>query len=63
MSSSDTLWELASAEVQSREDGKGGEEDGGVDPVSLNERTVFFIGNKEGVSCSHLYDCVSGETS
>ncbi|CAB1313231.1 unnamed protein product [Coregonus sp. 'balchen'] len=38
--SSDTLWELASAEVQSREDWTGGEEDGGVDPVSLNERTV-----------------------
>uniref|UniRef100_A0A674C594 Dynein, cytoplasmic 2, light intermediate chain 1 n=1 Tax=Salmo trutta TaxID=8032 RepID=A0A674C594_SALTR len=50
--SSDTLWELASAEVQSREDGKGGEEDGGVDPVSLNERTVFFIGNKAGVTVS-----------
>ncbi|XP_014066057.1 cytoplasmic dynein 2 light intermediate chain 1 isoform X3 [Salmo salar] len=56
--SSDTLWELASAEVQSREDGKGGEEDGGVDPVSLNERTVFFIGNKEGGKTTILLRCL-----
>ncbi|XP_024283437.1 cytoplasmic dynein 2 light intermediate chain 1 isoform X1 [Oncorhynchus tshawytscha] len=56
--SSDTLWELASAEVQSREDGTGGEEDGGVDPVSLNERTVFFIGNKAGGKTTILLRCL-----
>lgn len=43
--SSDTLWELAAAEVHSREP-EGGEEDGG-DTVS--ERTVFLMGSKAGV--------------
>lgn len=43
--SSDTLWELAAAEVQSRESG-GGEEDGG-EPV--NERCVFLMGSKAAV--------------
>ncbi|XP_071250414.1 cytoplasmic dynein 2 light intermediate chain 1 isoform X3 [Salvelinus alpinus] len=56
--SSDTLWELASAEVQSREDGTGREEDGGVDPGSLNERTVFFIGNKAGGKTTILLRCL-----
>ncbi|XP_023994740.1 cytoplasmic dynein 2 light intermediate chain 1 isoform X3 [Salvelinus sp. IW2-2015] len=56
--SSDTLWELASAEVQSREDRTGGEEDGGVDPGSLNERTVFFIGNKAGGKTTILLRCL-----
>lgn len=43
--SSDTLWELAAAEVQSREGG-GGEEDGGE---TVNERSVFLMGSKAGV--------------
>lgn len=42
--SSDTLWELAAAEVQSRESG-GGEEGG----ETVNERSVFLMGSKAGV--------------
>ena len=44
--SSDTLWELAAAEVLSRET-EGGEEDGGETAVS--ERSVFLMGSKAGV--------------
>ncbi|KAL0983840.1 hypothetical protein UPYG_G00133440 [Umbra pygmaea] len=57
--SSDTLWELASAEVKSRENGAGGEEDGGEDVrLSLSERTVFFIGNKAGGKTTILLRCL-----
>ncbi|XP_071393788.1 cytoplasmic dynein 2 light intermediate chain 1 [Centroberyx affinis] len=50
--SSDTLWELAAAEVQSRESGDG-EEDGGE-----SERTVFLMGSKAGGKTSILLRCL-----
>ncbi|KAM6997247.1 cytoplasmic dynein 2 light intermediate chain 1 [Tautogolabrus adspersus] len=52
--SSDTLWELAAAEVRSSETG-GGEEDG-VETVS--ERTVFLMGSKAGGKTSILLRCL-----
>ncbi|XP_036979442.1 cytoplasmic dynein 2 light intermediate chain 1 [Acanthopagrus latus] len=52
--SSDTLWELAAAEVHSRET-EGGEEDGG-DTVS--ERSVFLMGSKAGGKTSILLRCL-----
>ncbi|KAM9726561.1 cytoplasmic dynein 2 light intermediate chain 1 [Menidia menidia] len=51
--SSDTLWELAAAEVQSRE-GEGGE-DGGE---TLSERTVVLMGSKAGGKTSILLRCL-----
>ncbi|XP_056148069.1 cytoplasmic dynein 2 light intermediate chain 1 [Lampris incognitus] len=53
--STDTLWELAVAELQSRESG-GAEEDGGETVVS--ERTVFMIGSKAGGKTSILLRCL-----
>lgn len=47
--SSDTLWELAAAEVHSRETGVEEEAVGEI----VNERTVFMMGSKTGV-CSQL---------
>lgn len=44
--SSDTLWELAAAEVHSRESGGAEERDGGE---AVNERTVLLMGSKAGV--------------
>ncbi|XP_010887070.1 cytoplasmic dynein 2 light intermediate chain 1 [Esox lucius] len=57
---SDTLWDLASAEVQKRENRAGGEEeDCGEDTrLSLNEKTVFFIGNKAGGKTTILLRCL-----
>uniref|UniRef100_A0A3P8RVS2 Cytoplasmic dynein 2 light intermediate chain 1 n=1 Tax=Amphiprion percula TaxID=161767 RepID=A0A3P8RVS2_AMPPE len=52
--SSDTLWELAAAEVQSREGG-GGEEDGGE---TVSERSVFLMGSKAGGKTSILLRCL-----
>ncbi|XP_076016457.1 cytoplasmic dynein 2 light intermediate chain 1 [Genypterus blacodes] len=52
--SSDTLWELAAAEVRSRESG-GVEEDGGE---ATGERTVFLIGSKAGGKTSLLLRCL-----
>uniref|UniRef100_A0A3Q1GI50 Cytoplasmic dynein 2 light intermediate chain 1 n=1 Tax=Acanthochromis polyacanthus TaxID=80966 RepID=A0A3Q1GI50_9TELE len=52
--SSDTLWELAAAEVQSREGG-GGEEDR-VETIS--ERSVFLMGSKAGGKTSILLRCL-----
>ncbi|XP_070697416.1 cytoplasmic dynein 2 light intermediate chain 1-like [Pempheris klunzingeri] len=52
--SSDTLWELAAAEVHSRGT-EAGEADGG-EPVS--ERTVFLIGSKAGGKTSILLRCL-----
>ncbi|XP_017287245.1 cytoplasmic dynein 2 light intermediate chain 1 isoform X2 [Kryptolebias marmoratus] len=52
--SSDTLWELAAAEAQSRQSGAA-EEDGG-DTVS--ERTVFLMGSKAGGKTSILLRCL-----
>ncbi|XP_041644690.1 cytoplasmic dynein 2 light intermediate chain 1 [Cheilinus undulatus] len=52
--SSDTLWELAAAEVHSRETG-GGEEDSGL---TVNERTVFLMGSKAGGKTSILLRCL-----
>lgn len=47
--SSDTLWELAAAEVHSRESGGAEERDGGE---AVNERTVLLMGSKAGVCVS-----------
>lgn len=44
--SSDTLWELAAAEVHSRESGGAEDRDGGE---AVNERTVLLMGSKAGV--------------
>ncbi|KAM4590837.1 cytoplasmic dynein 2 light intermediate chain 1 isoform 2-T2 [Odontesthes bonariensis] len=52
--SSDTLWELAAAEVQNRESGCG-EEDGGE---TVSERTVFLMGSKAGGKTSILLRCL-----
>lgn len=52
--SSETLWELAVAEVHNRESGVR-EEDRGVEP---SERTVFLIGSKAGGKTSILYRCL-----
>uniref|UniRef100_A0A673BU25 Cytoplasmic dynein 2 light intermediate chain 1 n=1 Tax=Sphaeramia orbicularis TaxID=375764 RepID=A0A673BU25_9TELE len=52
--SSDTLWELATAEVHSRESGVG-EEDGGV---MVSDRTVFLMGSKAGGKTSILLRCL-----
>ncbi|XP_030011995.1 cytoplasmic dynein 2 light intermediate chain 1 [Sphaeramia orbicularis] len=51
---SDTLWELATAEVHSRESGVG-EEDGGV---MVSDRTVFLMGSKAGGKTSILLRCL-----
>ncbi|XP_038592970.1 cytoplasmic dynein 2 light intermediate chain 1 [Micropterus salmoides] len=50
--SSDTLWELAAAEVRETE---GGEEDGGE---TVSERTVFLLGSKAGGKTSILLRCI-----
>ncbi|KAM9365539.1 cytoplasmic dynein 2 light intermediate chain 1 [Pholidichthys leucotaenia] len=52
--SSDTLWELAAAEVQSRERGAV-EEDGGE---TVGERSVFLMGSKSGGKTSILLRCL-----
>uniref|UniRef100_A0A8C4NWS4 Cytoplasmic dynein 2 light intermediate chain 1 n=1 Tax=Dicentrarchus labrax TaxID=13489 RepID=A0A8C4NWS4_DICLA len=52
--SSDTLWELAAAEVRSRET-EGGEEDGGE---TVSERSVFLMGSKAGGKTSILLRCL-----
>nr|XP_020453291.1 cytoplasmic dynein 2 light intermediate chain 1 isoform X2 [Monopterus albus] len=58
--SSDTLWELAAAEVHSRESG-GVEEDRGE---TVSERTVFLMGSKAGGKTSILLRCLDrDETS
>ncbi|XP_045926048.1 cytoplasmic dynein 2 light intermediate chain 1 [Micropterus dolomieu] len=50
--SSDTLWELAAAEVRETE---GGEEDAGE---TVSERTVFLLGSKAGGKTSILLRCI-----
>lgn len=45
--SSDNLWDLAISEVQKKEDAE--------DDSAETERSVFFIGNKNGVKCSNSY--------
>ncbi|XP_061915043.1 cytoplasmic dynein 2 light intermediate chain 1 isoform X2 [Entelurus aequoreus] len=52
--SSDKLWELAAAEVQSVENG-GAEEGGGE---AVGERTVFLMGSKAGGKTSILLRCL-----
>lgn len=52
--SSDTLWELAAAEVRSQESGAG-EGDGGE---SVCERSVFLMGSKSGGKTSILLRCL-----
>ncbi|GLD63948.1 cytoplasmic dynein 2 light intermediate chain 1 [Lates japonicus] len=52
--SSDTLWELAAAEVRNRESG-GGEEEGGE---TVTERSVFLMGSKSGGKTSILLRCL-----
>ncbi|KAF7662500.1 hypothetical protein LDENG_00234820 [Lucifuga dentata] len=52
--SSETLWELAAAEVQSQESGGVGE-DGGE---TVSERTVFLMGSKAGGKTSILLRCL-----
>ncbi|XP_061767165.1 cytoplasmic dynein 2 light intermediate chain 1 isoform X1 [Nerophis ophidion] len=52
--SSDKLWELAAAEVQSVEN--GGSEEGGGEAVG--ERTVFLMGSKAGGKTSILLRCL-----
>lgn len=47
--SSDTLWDIAAAEVRSRES-RTDEEDAEEDAHSPTQRTVFFMGSKAGVS-------------
>lgn len=47
--SSDTLWDIAAAEVRSRES-RTDEEDAEEDVHSPTQRTVFFMGSKAGVS-------------
>ncbi|XP_034040747.1 cytoplasmic dynein 2 light intermediate chain 1 [Thalassophryne amazonica] len=54
---SDSLWDLAAAEVRSRERG-GGEEDGGE---AVSERTVFLMGSKNGGKTSILLRCLDRE--
>lgn len=46
--SSDTLWDVAAAEVRSREN-RTDEEDAEEDAHFLTQRTVFFMGSKAGV--------------
>ncbi|XP_067092751.1 cytoplasmic dynein 2 light intermediate chain 1 isoform X1 [Osmerus mordax] len=55
--SSDTLWDLAAAEVCSRETGSA-EEDGKDERTLFIERTVFFMGNKAGGKTSILLRCL-----
>ncbi|KAM6956218.1 cytoplasmic dynein 2 light intermediate chain 1 [Aplochiton taeniatus] len=52
--STDTLWELAAAEVQKGENGEQEDTGGTV----LSERTVLFIGNKAGGKTSMLLRCI-----
>ncbi|XP_014897712.1 cytoplasmic dynein 2 light intermediate chain 1 [Poecilia latipinna] len=52
--SSDTIWELAAAEVRSQESGAG-EEDGGE---TVCERSVFLMGSKTGGKTSILLRCL-----
>ncbi|KAI3363371.1 hypothetical protein L3Q82_011991, partial [Scortum barcoo] len=52
--SSDTLWELAAAEVQSRE-AERGEQEGGE---AVSERSVFLMGSKAGGKTSILLRCL-----
>ncbi|KAM8852128.1 cytoplasmic dynein 2 light intermediate chain 1 isoform 2-T2 [Synchiropus picturatus] len=54
MSSSDKLWELAAAEVQSREAGIGQDGAGDTGP----ERTVLVLGSKAGGKTSILLRCL-----
>ncbi|XP_040905896.1 cytoplasmic dynein 2 light intermediate chain 1 isoform X1 [Toxotes jaculatrix] len=53
--SSDTLWELAAAEVRNRESGGEEEEDGGE---TVSERSVFLMGSKSGGKTSILLRCL-----
>lgn len=47
LSSTDKLWDLAAAEVQSQERSAG--EDAGAGAEAGGERTVFLMGSKAGV--------------
>jgi len=47
--SSDTLWDIAAAEVRSREN-RTDEEDAEEDAHFRTQRTVFFVGSKAGVT-------------
>ncbi|XP_077351113.1 cytoplasmic dynein 2 light intermediate chain 1 [Festucalex cinctus] len=52
----DKLWDLAAAEVQSRESGDGDDAGGGGEAVG--ERTVFIMGSKTGGKTSILLRCL-----
>ncbi|XP_061693186.1 cytoplasmic dynein 2 light intermediate chain 1 [Syngnathoides biaculeatus] len=52
----DKLWDLAAAEVQSRENGGG--EDAGGGGEAAGERSVFLIGSKQGGKTSILFRCL-----
>lgn len=51
--SSDTLWDVAAAEVRSREN-RTDEEDAEEDAHFLTQRTVFFMGSKAGVRLQYI---------
>lgn len=51
--SSDTLWDVAAAEVRSREN-RTDEEDAEEDAHILTQRTVFFMGSKAGVRLQYI---------
>ncbi|XP_072292565.1 cytoplasmic dynein 2 light intermediate chain 1 [Eucyclogobius newberryi] len=51
---SETLWELAAADVEKRQSGVG-EEERGAEP---SDRTVFLMGSKAGGKTSILYRCL-----
>jgi len=62
--STDTLWDLAAAEVLHRERGAGGEDGGGDggggggEEAAVSERTIFIVGSKAGV-CHVWISCTS----
>lgn len=47
--SSDTLWDVAAAEVRRRENRADDKEDCEEDAHFLTDKTVFFMGSKAGV--------------
>nr|XP_023660052.1 cytoplasmic dynein 2 light intermediate chain 1 [Paramormyrops kingsleyae] len=56
---SDTLWELAAAEVHNRVSGASEDEgEGNGDAPSPYERTVFFLGNKTGGKTTVMLRCL-----
>ncbi|XP_063047404.1 cytoplasmic dynein 2 light intermediate chain 1 [Engraulis encrasicolus] len=55
--STDTIWDLAALEVQSKESG-GGDEDIEQHEQSLHERTVIFLGSKSGGKTTILLRCL-----